>query len=208
MIGLLGGTFDPVHFGHLRIALELYQDLELDHVRLLPCARPPHRHAPRAAARHRLRMLELAMAGESAFVLDTREHQRPGPSYMVDTLESLRRELGARPLCLIVGSDAFEGLDTWHQWQRIPELAHVIIAHRPGWRLARGQGVAAALAGRFTTDPVQLRASSAGRILPWPVSQLAISASAIREQIGAGKSPRYLLPDPVWHYIQQHHLYE
>ena len=207
MIGVLGGTFDPVHFGHLRIALELYQDLGLQQVRFIPCARPPHRRAPRAAAEQRLRMLALAIAGEPAFVLDDREYRRPGPSYMVDTLASLREEVGSQPLCLIVGSDAFDSLDSWHQWQRLLELAHLVVAHRPGWRLCREQGVGRRLGERFETRPQALGQAPAGKVLPWAVSQLAISASAIRALVGAGKSPRYLLPDAVWHYIKQHNLY-
>ncbi len=207
MIGVLGGTFDPVHFGHLRIALELYQDLGLEQVRFIPCARPPHRQPPRATAGQRLQMLALAIAGEPAFVLDDREYHRPGPSYMVDTLASLRDEWGSQPLCLIVGSDAFDGLDAWHQWHRLVDLAHLVVAHRPGWRLCREQGVGRHLSARFVDRPQALRQAPAGRVLPWPVSQLAISASAIRALVGAGKSPRYLLPDGVWHYIKQHDLY-
>jgi len=132
-IGILGGTFDPIHFGHLRMAQELAESLGLDEVRFIPAARPPHRAQPHGAAEARAEMVRLAISGNPRFVLDTREFERDGPSYMVDTLSCLRAEVGDdTPLCLLLGADAFLGLPTWHRWRELFQLAHVVVAHRPG----------------------------------------------------------------------------
>lgn len=207
-IGILGGTFDPVHFGHLRAALELQESLGLAEVRLLPCGQPPHRDPPRAAAADRLAMLELAVAGQPGLRVDRRELERSGPSYMVDTLASLRAELGATSLCLLLGSDAFLGLPQWHRWRELLQLAHLVVLHRPGWAL---QSVAAplaeVLAAHRITSSADLMRQPAGGLLLQPVTPLDISATAIRAQIAAGRSPRYLLPDAVWDYIRRRDLY-
>ena len=207
MLGIFGGTFDPVHFGHLRIALELAQHLELRELRFLPCGRPPHRGAPAAAARDRLNMLRLAVTGQNGFTIDERELRRSGPSYMVDSLQSLREEQGARPLCLLLGSDAFQALDTWHRWEHLIELAHLVVAHRPGVAGAPSTAVASLLE-RCRVDEVRaLRRRPAGAILMVPVTQLDISGTRIRELVRAGLSPRYLLPEPVLEYIWREGLY-
>lgn len=207
-IGILGGTFDPVHFGHLRVALEALETLGLAEVRLLPCGQPPHREPPRAAASARRTMLELALAGQPGLRVDLRELERPGPSYMVDTLASLRAELGAAPLCLLLGSDAFLGLPGWHRWQELPALAHLVVLHRPGASLVDvPPPLAALLAERQVHTPAALVARPAGAILQLAVTPLDISASAIRTLIGAGRSPRYLLPEVVWDYIRTQGLY-
>lgn len=207
-IGIMGGTFDPVHFGHLRIALELQQDLNLQTVRMLPCAQPPHRGQPGANAAQRLEMLQLATCDESALQIDLREYQRQGPSYTVDTLRSLRAELGDdQPLCLIMGSDAFAGLPSWHQWQSLFELAHIVIAHRPGWIRQGTQLGDIDISARFVAQPQALHQQPAGWILPWSVTQLEISATAIRQCVRQGKSVRYLLPEAVREYIEATGLY-
>ncbi|MDD3517103.1 MAG: nicotinate-nucleotide adenylyltransferase [Chromatiales bacterium] len=208
MIGILGGTFDPVHFGHLRPALELLEGLPLDELRLLPCGVPPHRDAPAVSAAHRRAMLERAIDGQPGFRIDTRELDRPGPSYMVDTLASLREELGAAcPIALILGMDAFLGLPTWHRWERIPQLAHLLVMERPGARLPE-DGPLAALVQTGRADAAQaLRESPSGRILTWSVTQLDISATRIRALVADGRSVRYLLPAAVNDYIHEHGLY-
>ena len=209
-IGVLGGTFDPVHFGHLRPALELLETLDLAEVRLIPCGQPPHRKPPRATAAARLAMLELAVANQPGLRVDPRELERPGPSYMVDTLASLRAEFGTTPLYLLLGSDAFLGLPDWHRWQELPQLAHLVVMHRPGWAL--DDDLAAPLAQLVDTrrvyEAAALAAQPAGNILLVPVTPLDISATAIRALIGAGRSPRYLLLDTVWEYIRAHGLYD
>ncbi|SEQ23129.1 nicotinate-nucleotide adenylyltransferase [Ectothiorhodospira magna] len=205
MIGVLGGTFDPIHFGHLRPALEIYEHLALDELRFIPCGLPPHRHRPQAPMAHRLAMVEQAVAHHPGFTVDRRELTRSGPSYSVDTLESLRQELGAHvPLCLLLGMDAYAGLSSWHRWQDLFDLAHIVVAHRPGRtgprHLPWGRS-------RQVENPADLRTAPAGRILYMPVTQLDISATAIRGLVAQGHSPRFLLPEPVLAYIQQHQLY-
>lgn len=212
-VGLFGGTFDPVHFGHLRPALECLQTLHLSELRLIPSAVPPHRPAPVASAEQRLAMLRLAVAGQPGFVVDGRELRRSGLSYTVDTLRELRTELGAqRPLCLLLGTDAFLGLTTWHTWQAIPELAHLVVMHRPGYPqealVERASApVRTLLTERQLASPAELHAKPAGGIWLQAVTALDISATAIRNTIATGASARYLLPDTVWRYIEEHGLY-
>jgi len=209
VIGIFGGTFDPVHFGHLRPLLEVQQALGLNEVRLIPCFIPPHRETPGASAEQRLAMLELAVVNTPGFVVDQRELQRGGPSYMVDTLQSLRDELGSRKsLCLILGLDAFVALDRWHQWQRLTELAHIVVMQRPGGLLPKTGAVAELLEQRQVLDVVELQQQPAGRVYFQSVTQLDISATAIREQLAHGQDVRFLMPDSVRHYIETHGLYK
>ena len=207
MIGILGGTFDPIHHGHLRCAQELLQDLPLDEVRLVPSRFPPHRNTPHASVEQRLLMLKAALDGAPGLTVDDRELSREGPSYTVDTLHSLRAELGVTPLCLIVGMDAFNGLDRWHRWQELIGLAHIVVAHRPGWTPPQTGDVAELLQRHTAHSPLELRARPAGRILPWPITALDIAATAIRVQVAAGKSPRFLVPDAVARIIAAEGLY-
>jgi len=207
MIGIFGGTFDPIHFGHLRCAWEIAEQLALREVRMLPARVPPHRDPPVASADQRRRLLELALAGQTLLRLDTRELERDGPSYMVDTLSSLRSEVNDEPLCLILGQDAFSGLDTWHRWQTIPELAHLVVITRPGSARA-ASGPVRELAERCGVGSVhELRVRPAGAVLFRTVTPLAISASGIRGLLAAGRSPRYLLPDAVLDCVQREGLY-
>jgi nicotinate-nucleotide adenylyltransferase len=207
MIGVLGGTFDPVHNGHCRIALEIYQQLSLDELRFVPCRQPPHRSMPQAGGEQRLAMLQLAIAGQPEFIVDERELRRDGPSYMVDTLASMRAEEPDVSLCLILGGDAFAGLMSWHHWRQILDLAHLVIAHRPGAGLILEGELLEVYQRCQVRDVSALQASSAGRIFLCPVTQLDISSTRIREQQKGGGSARYLLPDDVWVYMQQQQLY-
>jgi nicotinate-nucleotide adenylyltransferase len=214
-LGLLGGTFDPIHLGHLRLAEEAHEALGLAGVRFLPAGDPPHRAAPLSAAAHRLEMVRRATAGNPAFVVDDGEVRAHGKSYTVLTLERLRAELGpARPLVLIVGADAFEGLPGWHRWHELFALAHIAVANRPGtaphgrrWPGVLSAALDAACSTRIDTDPACLRAAPAGRIVPFDMTPLAISASLVRNLIHDGRSARYLLPDSVLDYIGLQHLY-
>lgn len=210
-LGIFGGTFDPVHFGHLRPALELKEQLGLESVRLIPCNSPPHRGQPHASAEQRHAMLELAIAGEPDLLLDGRELERPGPSYMVDTLRSLRQEFGeARSLCLIIGGDAFLGLPSWYHWQKLVQLAHIVVAHRPGWILDEASldaPLQQLLQQHRLDEAQQLCNAPAGGVLLQVVTQLAISATEIRQRVTTGGSANYLLPQPVWDYIRQQNLY-
>lgn len=214
-LGLLGGTFDPIHLGHLRLAEEAREALALDAVRMIPAGQPPHRDAPRSTADDRLAMARLAVAGNPALEIDDSEVRASRKSYTVLTLERLRAELGPdRPLVLILGADAFEGLPGWHRWQELFGLAHIAVANRPGyaphgrrWPAILSPELDAACRDRHATDPAALRGAAAGKVIPFDMTPLAISASQIRDLIRMGSSPRYLLPDSVLDYIDLHHLY-
>lgn len=214
-LGLLGGTFDPIHLGHLRLAEEAREALALDAVRMIPAGQPPHRDAPRSTADDRLAMARLAVAGNPALEIDDSEVRASRKSYTVLTLERLRTELGPdRPLVLILGADAFEGLPGWHRWQELFSLAHLAVANRPGyaphgrrWPAILSPELDAACRDRHVTDPAALRGAAAGKVIPFDMTPLAISASQIRDLIRTGSSPRYLLPDSVLDYIDLHHLY-
>lgn len=196
-VGCFGGTFDPIHFGHLRTALELLNHLRLAEVRFMPCGCPPHGKAPAAAAALRLDMLKAAIAGQPGFVVDERELNRPGPSYTVATLEALRAESASRPLGLIVGMDAFVTIGSWHRSEDILQLAHVIVARRPGASVPESGHAGALLAANGVNERAALAAAPAGKILVHTVTQLEISSSAIRAAARAGQSQRYLVPDAV-----------
>jgi len=212
-LGLLGGTFDPIHFGHLRLAEEMGELLGLTEVRILPAGSPPHRGQPRAAAHHRLEMARRGVAGNPRFVLDEREIRKSSPSYSVETLTALREEMApGTPLILFMGADAFMGLTTWHRWQELLDLAHLAVAHRPGfvsavWEDALPEPLRKLLATRRCDQPAEMMEKPAGLIHLHAITQLDISASQIRERALRGKSLRYLLPDSVIDYINEHRLY-
>ncbi|MGA7950186.1 MAG: nicotinate-nucleotide adenylyltransferase [Thiobacillaceae bacterium] len=209
-IGILGGTFDPIHYGHLRMAEELAGWLALEGVRFIPASQPPHRSQPRTGVGHRMEMARLAITGNSRFTLDAREAGRKGTSYTEETLTSLRQELGPDlPLWLFMGADAFLGLNTWKEWQQLIALTNIAVAHRPGYRLAQADALADDLRAVLQRHQVReaLPNQAAGQIILRPVTQLDISATAIRNAIREGKSPRYLLPEPVLDYIHANHLY-
>ncbi len=208
MIGIFGGTFDPIHFGHLRPALEVMEALDLDEVRFVPAHIPPHRDTPGRTTAERAEMVALAIGGQPGFVLDSCELERDRPSYTVETLALLRERFGAdEPLLLMMGSDAFAGLPSWHQWERLLELAHVVVMARPGDYPAADRFPAGYVESRLGADPADLRRRSAGSILRVPVSQLDISATKIRAALRAGRSARYLLPDPLLDFIHSRQLY-
>lgn len=214
LLGIFGGTFDPIHFGHLRLAQELAEGLNLAEIRFIPAGHPPHRDQPNVPAAQRLDMVRLALAGNERFVLDEREIRKNTPSYTVETLTELRQELGeSQPFCLLLGADAFLGLTTWHRWQTLFELTHIAVAHRPGfsqvlWEDSMPEALKQELARRLQTTPQALHESPAGKIITFPITALDISATGIRNTIKRGKNPRYLLPDGVLQYIQQNHLYQ
>lgn len=206
-IGFFGGTFDPIHLGHLRLALELKQQLALDEMHLLPCYIPPHRASPSVDAQQRLTMLQLALADCTELRWDARELQREKPSYTYDTLCELRAELGAdASLSWCMGMDSFAGLDTWHRWQELIELAHLIVVARPGWVLPT-QGPVAELIAQHRADSNAIRTASSGKLVILEQRLLPISATEIRTQIQAGESPQFLVPDAVWNYIREQQLY-
>lgn len=206
-IAIFGGTFDPVHYGHLRAAAEVAEQLGVADFRLLPAGNPPHRDGTWAPARHRLAMLELALAPHADLSVDEREVQRDGPSYMSDTLASLRVEAGRCPILLCLGQDAANRLDGWHRWERLLELGHLVVMTRPDARPRYSQRLREHLHGRLVAGPDELMAFPAGRICNVNVTRLAISSTDIRDQIGAARNPRFLLPSTVLAYIGKHGLY-
>jgi nicotinate-nucleotide adenylyltransferase len=207
-LGIFGGTFDPIHYGHLRTALELKQRLELAAVHFVPVANPPHRSAPLNDGKLRLRMVEAAIRGEPGFVADDRELNRPGLSYTFETLTSFRGDLGAdRPLCLLLGMDAFLGLPQWHRWGDLLELAHVVVAHRPGWAVPRVGVLGDWLARRRAPGAAELATRPAGFVHVQPVTQLEISSTDLRDTLRAGRDPKYLVPDGVRQIILETECY-
>lgn len=203
-IGILGGTFDPIHYGHLRLAQEVAQTLALRQVRFIPAGSPPLRAAPRTAAEHRVAMVRLAIADNPLFVLDDRETRRGGLSYTFDTLSELRAEYGvACPLVLILGMDAFLAFDKWHRWREIFTLAHIAVAHRPGAAMGDIQNteLACEFSARRVRELQRLHDAPAGAVAVIGIPPLDISATAIRAALAAGRSVRYLMPDAVIAYL-------
>jgi nicotinate-nucleotide adenylyltransferase len=209
-IGILGGTFDPVHLGHLRLAQEVADTLALSEVRFMPGGTPPHRATPQTSAADRVAMVKLAIADNPLFTLDERETRRSGPSYSFDTLTELRAEMGsARPLVMIMGADAFLGFHGWHRWRDIFGLAHIAVAHRPGAALAviKHADLAGEFAQRLVTDTQAVQHAPAGSIVVVPITALDISATAIRAMLRAGRTVRYLVPAAVIAYIERNYLF-
>lgn len=207
-VGVFGGTFNPVHYGHLRSALELVERLQLTQLRLMPCAVPPHREQPGCSAQHRAAMVELAVAAEPALACDTRELARAGVSYTIDSLIELRTELGRdTSLCLVMGCDAVLDISAWHRWQELLEWAHIVVIARPGWQLPTAGVVAQWLQSHRLAPEENLHDNAAGRIVVEELRPLAISSTEIRDLLARGCSARYLLPEPVLDYVHKHSLY-
>jgi nicotinate-nucleotide adenylyltransferase len=196
-IGLFGGTFDPIHCGHLRTAFELWQELKLAEIRFLPTGSPPHREKLYASAERRLEMVRAAVADQPAFIVDDREVRRSGVSYSVDTLAELRHEYPQRSLCLLLGMDAFLGLPGWHRWRELLTLAHIVVAHRPGWRAPTTGPLGELMVDHGTGSILALQQERAGRVYVRAVTQLEISSTELRTLITGGGDPRYLVPDAV-----------
>ena len=206
-IGIFGGTFDPIHIGHLRMALELKEQLGLDEMRLLPCHQPPHRDAPQVSSAQRVEMLRIALQDCPELQLDERELQRDKPSYTYDTLLELRAELGSEVgLVLCMGADAFVGLPNWYCSQELIHFAHIVVITRPGWNIPES-GDARDLLDKYQGEPNRLTEAVAGSIVLQSPRLLPISATEIRQQIQAGTSAQFLVPDAVWNYIKANHLY-
>jgi nicotinate-nucleotide adenylyltransferase len=206
-VGVFGGTFDPVHYGHLRSAFEMLQALRFDEVRFIPCGDPPHRGVTYASAEERFRLVQLAIEGQAGFIADDRELRRDGPSYTVDTLASLREEFPDRSLGLIVGMDAFLGLPGWDRWDEILDIAHIVVAHRPGWK-APDIGALGELITEYGTHRVDdLHHLLHGRVHIHAVTQLEIASTEIRDLIAAGRDPRFLMPDQVRDAILEMKIY-
>lgn len=196
-LGVFGGTFDPIHYGHLRTGFELREVLGLQQVCWIPVGEPGHRETPLAPAALRLQMLQAAIADQPGFRVDDRELRRAGRSYSIDTLQELRAEHPSTPLCLILGMDAFLGFTSWHRWQDILAVAHLVIAHRPGWRRPAEGPLATLLDERAVIEPQALHRQLAGLLYVHAVTQLEISSTELRDIVTSGRDPRFLVPEPV-----------
>lgn len=204
VIGIFGGTFDPIHLGHVRMVEEAKRLLALTEVRLIPCHQPPHRQRPQLSSQQRLHLLRLATSGIDDVVVDDRELNRQGPSYTIDTLESLRSEYG-NDVCfvLLMGADAYSALDRWHRWQDILQHAHIAVFLRPGFTLPN-KGLLADLEAGSTKQA--LLNKPVGRVVFLSQEQADISATEIRKQLADGVVPHQLAP-AVRDYIIEHQLY-
>jgi nicotinate-nucleotide adenylyltransferase len=206
-MGILGGTFDPVHIGHLHAALEIQQRLKLSHVRFIPCQQPVHKEKVIASAHHRLKMLELATALEPSFIVDAQEIERKTPSYSIETLRSLRAAFPQSTLALLLGSDAFLSLNTWHEWKQLLDYCHIIVMIRPRSQLILNDIMQDYFDAHCPKTADFLESTLAGYIQIQPITALDISATMIREQLNMNLSPRFLLPEPVLAYINEQNLY-
>ncbi len=207
-IGIFGGTFDPIHYGHLRTAFEMLQALRFATVRFVPSGDPPHRGRTYAPAALRLEMVRAATANEPGFIVDDCEVKRAGPSYSVDTLALIRQQYPTSSLSLIVGMDAFLGLTRWSRWEDILGYAHIVVAHRPGWR-APDIGPLGELITEHGTHRIDdLHERISGHIYIHAVTQLEISSTEIRDLVVAGRDPRFLMPDVVRDIIVNSHCYQ
>ncbi len=206
-IGILGGTFDPIHHGHLRLAVEIYERMGLSEVRLIPSANPPHRNQPMASSQVRLMMVEAAIKNVAGLVADGRELRRTGPSYMVDTLAELRAENPDSPLFLIMGMDAFMGLSRWYQWEKLITLGHLIVVKRPGTLLPMVHTMRDFLTLRQVNAEHPATQQPAGSIIVEEIPGLMISSTQIRALLASGRNPRYLLPSEVVKVIEEQKLY-
>ena len=196
-IGIFGGTFDPIHYGHLRTAFEMLQALRFEEVRFVPSGDPPHRGETVAKATLRLDMVRVAVEGQSGFVVDDCELRRDGPSYTIDTLTAMREEHGDASLGLILGMDAFLGLTSWRRWDEILDIAHIVVAHRPGWRAPDIGKLGEMITAHGTHRVDDLHETGSGCIYIHAVTQLEIASTEIRDLIAAGRDPRFLMPDAV-----------
>ncbi len=206
MLGILGGIFDPIHYGHLSAAWQAYQSLELDELRFMPCNRPPHKSAPFASAAHRIHMLNLAIKDIPAFKIDDRELKFNDISYTINSLTQIRKEIGDTPICLLLGRDVFGQIATWHKPERLLQLAHLVIVDRPEEMFKRNAFIDDLLTHEVT-DPKALKKQNAGLVYFEKNTPLCISSTIIREMLSSNLSPRFLLPDSVLNYIHDNKLY-
>lgn len=212
-IGIFGGAFDPVHFGHLRAAVEIVERFELSILKLVPCSVPPLKEATGASGRHRKNMLQLAIEGQPQMFVDDVELNRDGPSYTIDTVSEIKNTHDDASLVFFMGSDAFCSLNRWHKWKQLLDMVNIVVMHRPGWQLDTltneklDMEIQAAIDGRLTNNIESLNNIASGRILLMPLREIFISSSEIRSLIKNNKSARYLLPDKVLDYINTEKLY-
>ena len=207
MMGVLGGTFDPVHYGHLKTAHAAYRQVGLGSVRILPCYQPVHRESPIASADQRVAMLQLALQEFPEFELDVRELSRGGPSYSYDTLKSLHEDFPDAHLCFLIGADAFLQFTEWYRWQEILELAHLLVMVRPGYQILPGTRARELFQSYGASAQTELSKSAAGKILPVAVPKVDISSTVIRERLRSGESISGLVPAALEEWLQTQSIY-
>lgn len=212
LVGMLGGTFDPIHYGHLRTAMQIKTIFAMHEMCLVPCHKPPHRDAPVGDAQRRLQMATLAVAQSPGLSIDARELEREGPSYSIDTLTSMRQELDEQTaICMLLGMDAFLGLPSWHRWRELLSCCHIIVMTRPGWQDRHADGyreLDALMASSRVENTQQLCRFRQGKIIVQEVAALDISATMIRDRIAQGLPVQGLTPDSVIQYIRQQGLFQ
>ena len=209
LFGVYGGTFNPIHEGHLLVAREVDEICSLDRLVFMPASSPPHRDEPNVSFSHRCAMVELAIASQPQWVVDARESKRSSPSYTIDTLVSLRQEWGSDvSIAFCMGSDSFQGINTWHRWQELTDFAHVIVAQRCDMIAPLNSTVEKWLASRVLSAPSALRDSPSGGVLMLQQQPMICSSSDVRAELAQGARPNLLLSEPVLSYIEQHHLYQ
>ena len=209
MIGILGGTFDPVHNGHLRLAIEFFERLNLEQLKLIPLHLPPHRDPPVANPEQRLAMLQLALENTEGIFIDECELRKDKTSYTIETITLVKNEIGDVPVCLLMGMDAFVKIHTWYRWNELLDLVHIAIADRPGNNINEyDQAVAELIKTHLTGHLSDLHETTAGKIIKLTVPMLDISATQIRNIIASDRSARGLLPDTVIAYINSKNLYK
>jgi len=206
-IGFLGGTFDPIHFGHLRPAIEIQQALNLKSLFLMPNYIAPHKAKSLASTQQRIDMVKLAIQDTPSLQIDTQELLRNSPSYTIETLKLLRQQHPTTPICFIMGMDSLINFDTWYQYQEILNYCHIVVSHRPGWKPQFNEVVTALLSAHQTTDSKQLHLTLCGKIYFQKTTQLAISSSQIRELAAQHNSIQFLTPAVVCEYIQTQQCY-
>lgn len=206
-IGLLGGTFDPIHLGHLHLALSVYNALDLQEVWLIPSGQPLLRNPPIATPVQRLAMVEAAIEGHPHLNVDDREIKRGGFSYTIDTLAAIRADVGETPLCFIVSADRFSYFDEWRDWQDLTHLAHFVVTTRAGYDFAPSKKLKAFVKERAVKNASLLHQAKSGCIFFQPIIPLTISATQVRDLLLAGNNPQIFLPDKVWKYICENGLY-
>jgi nicotinate-nucleotide adenylyltransferase len=209
-VAIFGGTFDPIHNGHLTIASDLAQLLGVSEVRMVPCAYPPHRGEPNVSTEHRRAMLATALShNDYPLIIDDIELRRSAPSYSINTVKLLRQEIGAvAPLFMCIGMDALSKLDSWHQWQQILDFCHIAVSSRPGYEQPQAGPLTAWIACHRSDDLREIKRKPSGCIYFCDLSMLDISSTNIRVKVGKGDDVRRMLPDSVISYIQKNRLYE
>ena len=209
LLGVYGGTFDPIHLGHISAASDVAQSLQLDEVRMLLSARPPHRQQPELSADNRFRLLQSALQEYSQLIADDSELRRQGPSYMVDTLSALRKQRATQDssLLLILGAEAFSSFMSWHRWDEIIKLAHIVITTRAGFSDQLGSELQEYISAFITTDKSQLKEQTHGKIYQLPVAAINISATDIRKRLKTSEPVQQLLPAKTWALIRENRFY-